>query len=327
MLPVLTFNGEGSMTAKKRIGLQVPLVIAGLLLAASAGYGQAGSALGAVTFSTDCGIIPGVGAGVGVGITFDGTNLWYSCNNSKSTANPNDLYKADPKTGAVIAGYNVAGGLGAIAYDAGRNVIWAGEGGYTAATSGMAIKIPLDANKNVSGPFVAAFPVSQAFASPPSPQYLVDGLAIDALADTLYIHYDFATEIAKYNASTGAFLGFVPQASGIQNGTPAMQSPPIPNCVVSGLAIGGEVLFESADYCDQVWGVDKMTQISLFQFGIKPPVSSSFDEKGLTCDTSTFSPHAAIWVKDAFSPQAYAFSIPPGSCGNGGKTALLPLPF
>ena len=49
------------------------------------------------------------GSGIGVGIAFDGKNLWYSC-----YASSPDLYKADPITGAVLASYTVAGGLGAL---------------------------------------------------------------------------------------------------------------------------------------------------------------------------------------------------------------------
>src|SRR5436309_2299639 len=309
---------------KKRIIIYVPIVVAALLFTASASYGQTGTLLGQVTFSTDCGFLSGVGSGVGVGITFDGTNLWYSCYNSKNSSDPNhfDLHKADAKTGGVIASYDVAGGMGALAYDATRNVIWAGEGGGVASNVGVVIKIPLDANQNVSGPYQVAFPVPQAYGSPPSGQDIVDGLAIDNVTNTLYIHYDFATEIALYNATTGQFLGFIPEAPGIQSGTLVMANPPIPNCVVSGVAIGGNVLFEASDYCDYVWAVDKTTQAedTTASFSIASSVGSSFDEKALTCDTSTFGGNDAIWVKGAFSPQqAFAFELPPNSCGVGGQ--------
>ena len=305
---------------KNRITLYATTLVAVLLFTASASYGQTGGLLGHVTFSTDCGFLSGVGSGVGVGITFDGTNLWYSCYNSKNSSDPNhfDLHKADPKTGGVIASYDVAGGMGALAYDATRNVIWAGEGDGVASNQGVVIKIPLDANKNVSGPYQVAFAVPEAFASPSSPQDIVDGLAIDNATNTLYIHYDFATEIAMYNATTGQFLGFIPEAAGIKNGTLVMANAPISNCVVSGVAIGGNTLFEAADYCDYVWAVDKTTQAedTTASFSIASSVGSSFDEKALACDASTFGGNDAIWVKGAFSPaQAFAFELPPNSCG------------
>src|SRR5438876_10797242 len=112
---------------KKRIIIYVPIVMALLLLTASASYGQTGNLLGQVTFSTDCGFLSGVGSGVGIGITFDGTNLWYWCYNSKNSSDSYhfDLHKADSKMGAVIACYDVAGGMGALAYVVIRSVIWA----------------------------------------------------------------------------------------------------------------------------------------------------------------------------------------------------------
>src|SRR5438552_17008133 len=102
---------------KYTVILYAPTFVTALLLTASASYGQTGNLLGQVTFSTDCGFLSGVGAGVEVGITFDGTNLWYSCYKSKNSSDPNhfDLHKAEPKQGCVIASYDVAGGMGGLA--------------------------------------------------------------------------------------------------------------------------------------------------------------------------------------------------------------------
>ncbi|HEY5987769.1 MAG TPA: hypothetical protein VIV12_15545 [Streptosporangiaceae bacterium] len=63
-----------------------------------------GDLVGTVKFSQDC------GSGLGVGIAFDGTNLWISCH-----ASVPDLLRANPTTGAVDATYNITGGLGALA--------------------------------------------------------------------------------------------------------------------------------------------------------------------------------------------------------------------
>jgi hypothetical protein len=298
-------------------------VIAVLASSGSLSHGQVGSSLGSVTFSTPCAADSG-GSSVGVGITFDGTNLWYSCYDSKFTGS-DDLYKANPITGAVIAGYMINGGLGAIAYDASRNVIWAGEGGGNSSGVGVVIQIPLDASKNASsGTFAVAFPVHEAYSGPFLPGYgpedIVDGLAINTASNTLYIHYDFSTEISLYNASTGVFLGKIPESPGIPSGVPVISAPD-GTCVLSGLAIGGNTLFEGSDYCDYVWAVDKTTQAeeTASSFSIASAVGASFDEKALTCDTSTFHPNDAIWVMGAFSSQAYAFEIPPNSCGIGGQ--------
>src|SRR5207302_10747001 len=94
---------------KYTVILYAPTFVTALLLTASASYGQTGSLLGQVTFSTDCGFLSGVGFVVGVGITFVGTNLWYSCYDSKNSSDLNhfDLQMADANTGGVIAIYYV----------------------------------------------------------------------------------------------------------------------------------------------------------------------------------------------------------------------------
>ncbi|TAM82207.1 MAG: choice-of-anchor D domain-containing protein [Acidobacteria bacterium] len=313
------------MLVKRIPRLYILLLAAGTLFPASFSFGQVGTFLGQVTFSAVCGIDKD-GNSVGTGITFDGTNLWYSCYDSAHT-NSNDLYKANPATGAVIAGYNIDGGLGAIAYDASRNVIWAGEGGGT--ITNQVIKIPLDANKNVSGPYQVAFTVQEAFCSPPAgcgSDDIVDGLAIDSVNSILYVHEDFATEFASYNASTGSFLGFIQQAPDIPKGTPVIPPHTGANglCVLSGLAIGGSTFFEASDYCDYVWAVNSTTlsEVTASSFSIASSVPSGFDQKALTCDPNTFPGKNALWVNGAFTTGALAFQIPTGSCGVGGQPAL-----
>jgi hypothetical protein len=336
------------MTRKNRITQYVLPLVAVLLLAA-ASYGQTsstpptGSPLGQVTFSQNCGFLSGVGSGVGIGITFDGTNLWYSCYDSKLSTDPNqyDLFKADPKTGTVLAAYDIAGGMGAIAYDQKRNVIWAGEGGGIASNVNQIIEISLDANQNVvattcaTAPcplFTVAFPDLEAYAGPflagYGPADIVDGLAIDTITDTLYVHYDFTTAASMYNVAPGTattpfgkFLGQVTESPGIPLGVPTISAPDN-TCVLSGLAIGGSTLLEGSDYCDHVWAVDKTSQTASFDFDLTTAVSgfSGFDEKTLTCDPQTFHNVAdAVWVKEPFDPQtAFAFTIPDNTCGIGG---------
>src|ERR1035441_6229214 len=78
-------------------------------------FGAVGDVVGSVTFSHNC--PSGPNGGLGVGLAFDGSNLWYSC----YAASP-DLLRANPLTGVVTASYNIAGGLGALAYDSTRDV-------------------------------------------------------------------------------------------------------------------------------------------------------------------------------------------------------------
>ena len=68
----------------------VALVGSGVSPAKAAPSGSpVGTLAGGVTFSQECG-----GSDIGVGITYDGANLWYSCYNT-----PTDLYRADPAPG------------------------------------------------------------------------------------------------------------------------------------------------------------------------------------------------------------------------------------
>lgn len=287
----------------------------------------AGTALGNVTFATNCGKDSG-GYSVGVGIAFDGTNLWYSCTDAYYLGGP-DLIKANPTTGAMIASYKIAGGLGAIAYDATRNVIWAGEGDGN-AFSDQVIEIPLDSHENATnGTFTVAFSVPEAFNAPATKSSLVDGLAVDPATNLLYIHYDYATTFQVYNIATGTYVTSINEDPNIPLGTPVYFSVPsqVPNgqCIVSGLAIGGSDLLEAADYCDYIYGVEKATQTELFNFGFfgnPSAITKYFDPKGLACDPVTFPGSDAVWVKDAFTPRAFAYALPAGSCGVGGLPGL-----
>src|SRR5205807_2424789 len=87
-------------------------------LVAEPAHAATGDIVGQVTFGQDC------ASGIGTGVTFDGSALWYTC-----YASPTDLLRADPHTGAVLASYHIAGGLGSLAYDATRNGLWIGPGG------------------------------------------------------------------------------------------------------------------------------------------------------------------------------------------------------
>lgn len=247
-----------------------------------------GDLVGQVTFSQDC------GSGVGTGIAYDGAgHLWVSCWNS----NP-DLFRASATTGIVDLTYNIAGGLGAIAYDSTRNVLWAGWGG---SNTGQMYRIDLDANKNVTGS-------TPAFTAPGAVVCgLLDGLGYDAADDSLYISDDCSTTIWHYTTA-GTLLDSFPW-----NGN---------GCANSGLAIGGSLLFEGSDGCSHVWVVDKVTKAPSFDFS-----TGGFRDEGLTCDTDTFAAlgKQVMWSKEAYSPNsASAFEIPANTCGVGGQPANPP---
>src|SRR4051812_47890999 len=101
-------SGMFRRSSRKRIAATVAAVVA-LVLGSVAGSPSASAANGDLVQQTNFG--QSCGSGIGVGIAFDGTNLWYSC-----YASSPDLFKANPLTGAVISSYTVAGGLGALAW-------------------------------------------------------------------------------------------------------------------------------------------------------------------------------------------------------------------
>jgi len=250
-----------------------------------------GDLVGTITFAQDC------ASGLGVGIAFDGTNLWFSC-----YASTTDLYKANATTGAILASFQVRGGLGALAWDSTRGKLWAGSGcgpGQTGAeiylidpgtgTSSLQFSIP-----NFSG------------------NCLDDGLAYDATNDTIYHSWDGAQNI-RHLSTIGT-----PQSD--DNFTWGGSG-----CYNSGLAIGGNLLYQGSDGCNRVWVVDKVTKTAAFNFSTVIAGDPNFRDEGLTCDTNTFASQGkhVMWSKEAYSPnRASAFEIPFGTCGVGGNPAL-----
>lgn len=248
-------------------------------------HAATGDFVGSVTFSQNC------TSGIGTGVSFDGTNLWYTCFGSAT-----DLLRASPTTGIVAASYSIASGLGSIAYDATRNALWAGWGD----NSGAVRLITLDAGKNVTGTTVK-FLAPQAVTG----CGIDDGIAYDAQDDTLYISADCSQTIYHYKTD-GTFLDQRPWAG---NG-----------CYNSGLAIGGQLLFQGSDGCSKVWVTDKTTNALQFTFSTVVASDPNFRDEGLSCDPVTFAPKQVMWSKGAYSPmRAHAYEVPAGTCGVGGK--------
>src|SRR2546425_7602939 len=160
-----------------------------------------GDVVAAVEFDTAC------PKGIGVGIAFDGVNLWFSCTvfGDQVLEGANDLYRATT-AGVVTASYKINTdddrGIGALAYDAGRNGIWVGWGNAGGGPSvGNVYFVSLDAAKNVVGSAVVGNLASE-------PGLLVcrldDGLAYDGLTDDLYFSDDCSMTIHHYDVISGA---------------------------------------------------------------------------------------------------------------------------
>lgn len=253
-----------------------------------------GDLVGSVNFSQDC------TSGLGVGTTYDGANLWYTCHGQSP-----DLLRADPRTGQVTASYSIAGGLGALAYDAGRNAIWAGNSG---GNSGNVYLITLDGSRNVTGSSLK-FNTCSAFCND-----IDDGLAYDSSDDTLYYSPDTSTTIYHYS-SAGSLISSFPWAGS--------------SCYNSGLALGGGDIYEGSDGCNMVWVVAKTAPSTvLFSFSTVVSGDPNFRDESLTCDPNTFSYEgkSVMWSKEAYSPmRAHAFEVPSGTCGVGGGSTSSPI--
>lgn len=287
-----------------RLGLALLVALPVLLVEPAVEEAAAanGDLVASVTFSQSC------PSGIGVGVAFDGSNLWYSCYRSSV-----DLRRADVKTGQVSASYNIASGLGALAYDASRNAIWAGWGG---TNTGSVYLIQLDAGRNVTGSVVRFNAGAHAVDCG-----LLDGLAYDAGTDTLYLSDDCATTIHHYDTA-GNHLTDGPNGTGDFSWAGS-------GCSNSGLAIGDQLLFESSDGCSTIWAVDKDAPSTvLFSFSTVVPGDPNFRDEGLACDPVTFASQGRhiLWSKEAYEPmRAHAFEIPKDSCGVGGQAATRPL--
>ncbi len=288
----------------KRLGrtiMEMGLALVAVLALSSLSQAATGDLVGNVTFSQNC------DSGIGVGIAYDGTNLWYSC-----VSNQTDLFRADPTTGMVSASYQLKGGLGALSYDATRNVIWAGNGGGS-SVPGAIYKITLDAGKNVTG-ITTQFNVTGGFLSG-----IDDGLAFDArnLADpnddVIYYSPDGAKIIRVFNLS----------GTEVENFTWAGNASYQISYYNSGLAIGGDLLYEGSNGGSHVWVVNKTNPtVEIFNFSTAVAGDPNFRDEDLECDINTFAPIDVMWSKEAYSPmRAHAFEIPKGSCGVGGKPA------
>lgn len=284
-------NRTSRLISRTALILMVALSGAFYGVSARPAYAAPGDLVGSVTFSVDC------ATGIGVGIAFDGTNLWYSC-----YASTTDLYKADPVTGVVSASYNVLGGLGALAWDNGRGKLWAGSGCAPGQT-GAEIYL-IDPTTGVAT-LQFNIPAFDGFC-------LDDGLAYDGLNDTVYHSWDGAVTIRHLSA-----IG-VPEADdGFAWGGS--------DCYNSGLAVGGSLLYEGSDGCSHVWVVDKVTKAASFDFSTVVPGDPNFRDEDLECDNLTFASigKEVMWSKEAYSPmRAHAFETPPGSCVFGGGGVL-----
>jgi hypothetical protein len=278
--------------AKRSFRFGLPILVAATMVSAaqSSATASEGVFVKQVHFDQAC------PSGIGVGIAFDNLYLWYSC----YATGGDDLFRADPRTGAVSASYNIAGGLGALTYDGTRNAIWAGWGG--SYDPGNVYLIQLDDAHGVLSSTLA-------FNTGPDPLVcgLDDGMQYDGTDDSLYISDDCSTTVWHFETS-GNELGSSSWAGN--------------ECYNSGLAQGGDIMFEASSDCAEVVVTDKASpSVMIAHFATDIAPGDERDED-MECDTHTFHQghrlKDVIWIKQAYTDVANAFAIPLGSCGVGG---------
>jgi hypothetical protein len=198
------------------LGFLIVAVIAAALLAlggpSSAANGSNLRQIIADRTGTQCASVNEAGdhRSVGVGIAFDGVNLLISCYSD------NTITAVSPLNGAQVLKYTVTGAsnLGALAWDSGRNVIWA-----CSSFSGVG----------------TINPVTHVFTSKFSTPGCFDGLAYDGADDSVWTSPD-ATGSITHTSAGGTFIN--------------TKSVSIPN---SGIAVGGSLLFLADNGNSNIW--------------------------------------------------------------------------
>jgi hypothetical protein len=262
----------------------IPLIIVLVSVLFFAGNAQAaqGDKLGTVDSPVHC------SSGIGVSVTFDGTYLYYGCyqdpNLYKVQLPLGSVMRADPNTpirARLVATFNTGlnGGVGAMAWDAGRRMIWAGT---------------LDGSRRVYLIDPNTGSLTLQFTAPTG--NFTDGLAYDGTDGTLWMSED-ATPWLYHLRTDGTVIDIFNVG--------------FPN---SGIAVGGNILYAGSNGWGRIFKLDKSNGSSLGEFA-----SPGGRDEDLECDDVTFDGVNALWSKDAYNDLIYAFEIPEGSCNTGGS--------
>jgi hypothetical protein len=227
-----------------------------------------------------------ISGGIGVGIAFDGSSLLLSCTNDNTIT---VVRPSGGSPGSQVGHYTVTSSnpdyvmssLGALAYDKSRNVIWA-----------------CNAENDVGTINPSTHMFTKAFAS----NGCLDGLAYDALDDTLWTSPDATSSISHYRASDGMLLHdpYTPILGSGGN---------------SGIAVGGSTLYLANDGGSEIYTVPK-------DFSGPATLFASFSARleDMECDNVSFASQSktVIWSVDAYDLTLNAWEVPNGSCDFGG---------
>lgn len=226
---------------------------------------------------------------VGVGIAFDGIKLLISCYSD------NSITEINPADGSQIAVHMISGAnsLGAMAWDAVNNQLWACSGFGTVGV----VDLTLNTFTPTFSTYAVAFPGGLAGSG------CFDGLAYDGIDNSIWASGDVSDTIEHYTSS-GAPLS---QNSGMYGLLGGYGN--------SGIAVGGAKLYLANNGGQQIYEALKdFSSVTLF---------AGFARRleDLECDPVTFTTQGvgAIWSIDAYDNILNAWEIPLGQCGLGGQ--------
>lgn len=132
---------------------------------------------------------------------------------------------------------------------------------------------------------------------------ICDGVAWDTGDNTIFQSPDVNDTIFHYS-ETGTLLGSIPVPAGCPN---------------SGVAVGGSSLFAACNGVLQIHQLDKTTGAVFASFN-----TAGQRTEDLECDPGFANDKDAMWSKDAFTNEAFAFEIPEGTCGFAGGPPVVP---
>jgi hypothetical protein len=243
------------------------------------------------------------------GITF-GVDVQYPVLLGTSCRTPDasgkDIHFLDPATGTLVKTITTdvqpADGWGALAMRGDKGDLLACANNTFGTDLEHAVyTIDLDPNNSVVDG-TATFLFNAAAGEGPC-----DGIAWDAPDDTIWMSPDLSETVYHYDTA-GNLLTSFPSPTGCPD--------------QSGIAVSGSNLFLACNGDLIIFQVNKADGSVMTSFP-----SAGNRSEDLECDPVTFASQgkAAMWTKDAFTNQLFAFEIPLGSCGaNGGTPPLAP---
>jgi hypothetical protein len=133
----------------------------------------------------------------------------------------------------------------------------------------------------------------------PAGSWRCQGVAWDAAAAQINVHV-FTSDVTYVYSETGTVLRTYPN--------------PL-DCPVSGLAVSGDILYESCDGAIMTYEVQKSLGSVITRFN-----SGDQRAEDVECDDETFESQCknVLWTKEAYNNEVFAFEIPYGSCNAGG---------